>query len=145
MKRCFKCLEEKPFDCFYRHPRMGDGYLGKCKECAKRDVHQNYEDKREQYSRYDQERNKLPERKANKRRYERIHRIKHPDRYLARSQVGYALRSGQLHRLPCEVCGCAKTQAHHHDYSKPLDVRWLCFTCHREEAHGQTVSVGKSI
>ena len=35
-------------------------------------------------------------------------------------------------RQPCEVCGNAKAQAHHDDYGKPLDVRWLCTTHHAE-------------
>lgn len=35
-------------------------------------------------------------------------------------------------RAPCEVCGTdERVHAHHHDYSRPLDVRWLCFRCHK--------------
>ena len=34
--------------------------------------------------------------------------------------------------LPCEVCGATKAQAHHCNYSKPLDVRWLCPKHHAE-------------
>jgi len=36
-KICFKCNEQKEFKYFYKHPKMSDGYLGKCKDCTKKD------------------------------------------------------------------------------------------------------------
>jgi len=49
-----------------------------------------------------------------------------PQKYLkAHDLVGYALRVGRLKRKPCEVCG-KRGEAHHDDYTKPYEVRWLC-------------------
>lgn len=53
----------------------------------------------------------------------------------ARNAVTYAMRMGRLVPLSCEQCGDPDAQAHHDDYSKPLDVRWLCRT-HHNHAHG---------
>lgn len=61
---------------------------------------------------------------------ERSHR--EAEKWTARARVTKAIAAGQLTRLPCEVCGVANTQGHHDDYSKPLDVRWLCSTHHAE-------------
>ena len=41
-----------------------------------------------------------------------------------------AIESGKLVRQPCEKCGEARTDAHHDDYTMPLNVRWLCKKCH---------------
>lgn len=64
-------------------------------------------------------------------------REKFPEKYAARQAVLIALRSGRLQRQPCKRCGAAKAQAHHHDYSKLLDVEWLCGCCHRIEHRHQ--------
>jgi hypothetical protein len=52
-------------------------------------------------------------------------------RFFARAQVKNAIKSGLLIKHPCEVCGDV-AQAHHDNYDKPLDVRWLCLDHHRE-------------
>lgn len=57
----------------------------------------------------------------------------------ARSRVRYALKKGVLVRMPCEICGEAKTQGHHQDYNRPLEVNWLCGSCHKDVHLGVTV------
>jgi hypothetical protein len=37
MKVCFKCKVNKPLTDYYKHKGMSDGYLGKCKDCTKKD------------------------------------------------------------------------------------------------------------
>lgn len=44
----------------------------------------------------------------------------------AHCAVGKARREGILIPLPCAVCGSPNSVAHHEDYSKPLEVVWLC-------------------
>jgi len=42
MKKCFKCNQEKLLTDFYKHSRMSDGHVNKCKECNKKDIKGNY-------------------------------------------------------------------------------------------------------
>lgn len=42
------------------------------------------------------------------------------------------IKRGKLIPQPCEVCGNPEVQSHHDDYSKPLQVRWLCRVHHLE-------------
>jgi len=61
-------------------------------------------------------------------------RIKYPEKYKARWALQYAVRSGKVIKPKfCSSCGVeGKIQGHHHDYSKPLDVIWLCKKCHEK-------------
>ena len=53
-----------------------------------------------------------------------------------RSYAYTYLKRGYLEREPCNACGAEKAQMHHHDYSKPLEVEWLCRPCHLAEHYG---------
>jgi hypothetical protein len=111
MKRCFKCDTEKPLSGFYRHPRMADGRLNKCVECARVDVRENRAKRADYYRAYDRERGYRPPA---------------PDVLRARNAARV------LSRQPCSICGAERAEAHHPDYSKPLDVVWLCKPHHAE-------------
>jgi len=49
----------------------------------------------------------------------------------AHDAVYLALRSGRLQKSPCQICWDPKSEAHHEDYSKPLEVIWLCRSDHQ--------------
>lgn len=59
-------------------------------------------------------------------------RKQYPGRREAHQKVANALKYGELIRPNiCERCGMATyTYAHHEDYRKPLQVQWLCDSCH---------------
>lgn len=52
----------------------------------------------------------------------------------AHKLVDKAVKLGFLKRSPCEECGKENAFAHHDDYGKPLEVRWLC-NFHHSEHH----------
>lgn len=59
-------------------------------------------------------------------------RLKYPEKEKARREMQSALRKGIIKREPCEVCDNPRSQGHHEDYTKPLQVRWLCAIHHRQ-------------
>lgn len=56
----------------------------------------------------------------------------------AHKLVMYAVRLGLLKRPEkCELCdGTIRIEGHHEDYSKPLEVKWLCKVCHQNVHKG---------
>lgn len=63
-----------------------------------------------------------------------MRRARNPEKVKAQNALNYAVRMGRLVRGSCEGCGTdKKVHAHHDDYSKPFQVRWLCYLCHKSE------------
>lgn len=65
--------------------------------------------------------------------YNKEQRRLQPDKYHARDAIANAIRAGYIVKpLYCTRCqkDC-RVEAHHSDYSKPLDIEWLCTKCHR--------------
>lgn len=67
--------------------------------------------------------------KSSKRRWN----ARNPEKRAAHKTVELAVASGRLKKRPCKVCGDARSQAHHPDYSKPLKVVWFCQKHHKAE------------
>lgn len=56
-------------------------------------------------------------------------REKNPLKIKAHRKVFVAVRNGTLKKSAC-FCGITKVEAHHEDYTKPLDIIWLCKAHH---------------
>lgn len=144
-KTCFKCHETKPLTEFYRHPAMGDGHLGKCKACTKADVILNRLSKLSYYRQYDRQRASAPHRVIARQEYQQTPAYNiaarkakaawdkaNPHKKKAATTVNNRKKRGKIDALPCWTCGDPKAEAHHPDYSMPLDVVWLCRKHHTE-------------
>lgn len=147
MKECFKCNKIKPLTEFYKHPAMADGRVNKCKECNKKDVRENREKKVDYYREYDAFRYRrddtIKERNA---RYAALNKGKdnhlkrdyvsrNPKKRAAHVLLGNAVRDGVIQKpIKCSRCNeftpSRRLHGHHYDYNKPLDVIWLCASCH---------------
>lgn len=127
-KQCFKCGEVKSLSEFYKHKQMKDGHLNKCKECNKNDATATRNKNIEYYREYDRKRGNRQDKN-----YLREYRSKYPNKYKAHSMINNAIRDGKLHKMTCEVC-CSgvDVHAHHDDYLKPLNIRWLCAVHHSQ-------------
>ena len=66
------------------------------------------------------------------REYGARYRAKHPEKLKACNAANRALAAGCLLREPCEMCDDPRSVMHHPDYTKPLQVKWLCRKCHRQ-------------
>jgi len=86
------------------------------------------------YKKWYQKNGTTPERLAKKAKQMRAY-AKNPHlrfKHIARGILNKAIHWGKITKQPCEVCGKKRVQAHHKDYSKPLEVIWLCRKHHRQ-------------
>ncbi len=74
----------------------------------------------------------------------RAYRAANPNKYKAHNKVNNAIRDGKIFKLDkCEECmSDLQVEGHHDDYSKPLEVRWLCSRCHSiwHAEHGEALN-----
>lgn len=116
-RTCFSCHISKPIEEFpsNRSKPLGRGYM--CRACRK-----------------DYERGRAPNRQPsevtrelNRERSRRAY-ADNPEATRARAEVLRLINLGLIERLACQypLCRKEKTDGHHPDYSKPLEVIWLC-------------------
>ena len=120
-KICFKCGIEKPITYFYRHNEMKDGYLNKCIDCAKSDVHIIYCKNITDSSYIEKER---------KRGREKYHRLMYKYRphkeYINNNQR--KILSRHLRSLGYDL---RQKEAHHWNYNQAKDVFILNRRAHK--------------
>lgn len=129
-KQCGKCGGVLPAASFHKRAASIDGLSACCKVCQRI---------------YDRARLHKPDRVESRMLYrttetgqlliqagQKRWQNKHSVARQAHVVVGNAVRDGRLAKLPCEVCGDTEVHGHHDDYTKPLEVRWMCNQHHIE-------------
>ena len=120
----------------------------RCKDCHKKLVKENREDKAEYYKQYDAFRYQNdPKVKERHRRYAQTDQgrfafnkarlkwlEKSPEKRACHVILNNAIKNGKvLKPKVCQICSAGgRIEGHHHDYTKPLDVQWVCRKCHVE-------------
>jgi len=117
MKECSACKKLKSYDLFNRDSKTSDGHAEKCKDCRKpilRAWAKRYRKKHSQQTLAWDKRNK--------------------EKRLAYGKIRRALKAGIIEKpKTCKRCSETHIHAHHPDYSKPLEVLWLCPMHHKAE------------
>lgn len=161
-KTCTKCEQVLALTEFYEEKRGRYGLRGKCKKCCNASSAKHYkanreamlaqhrewrETNRESIRAYFRERTKnlTREQITKHNASHKAYQSRNPIKISAKNQANHAIRSGRLIRKPCERCSrTTHIHAHHEDYTKPLDVVWLCSGCHgdRHREINEEVRVG---
>lgn len=144
MNTCKACGETKGDDEFY----ISDN--GRCKECIKSRVRSNRAKNADYYRAYDAMRFKrdpwrlegnlkrqaTPEYREEKKKTTRKWLDNNPEKRSAHLMVQNAVNRGEIIKpSSCSICGRndCRIHGHHTDYSKPLEVMWLCPKCHMDQ------------
>lgn len=146
MIHCKWCETHKAESEFYKSDIRQRGY-GKCKDCVRESVQKNRKDNIEYYQEFERSRANLPHRVKARYEYARTeagkeagvrgnkkYRKRNPSIHQAHILVNKAIRNGELLKPQfCSKCNSdGNIHGHHCDYNKPLDVMWLCETCHAD-------------
>ena len=131
MKLCGTCKIKKNEFEFGARKASKDGLAAKCKECQKEYDKQRLKDPKRMKMRRDYQKTeagKIAHNRATK-KWSEANTVKRAAHIL----IGNAVRDGRITKKPCEKCGITSpVHAHHDDYAKPMEVRWLCDTDHNE-------------
>lgn len=141
--KCIICKQLLLFEMFYKNKSKRQGRNSECKKCSSKaslrryyahrktilpQIHKYYQDNKEKC-------------KATGKAYHLKHRARrleyfkqeNPLTRQCRRKLNYEIESGKLERgTCCEDCKTTEERivGHHENYNKPLEVTWLCQSCH---------------
>lgn len=128
-RKCFVCHEEKPLEDFRKNRSKPLRHEYMCRTCRRvYDVIQNQQPER--IVKMEQYRQDAGAIERNRERAKQAY-ADNPEATRARAMIAGLIRAGLIERQACQVCGTEiRVDGHHPDYSKPLEVIWLCRTHH---------------
>lgn len=139
--RCKQCVKSYSKEYAKKHRAQRNAYnkryYERNPEKLKAKKEKSNQRKRELYKETGYVYNPLKRQYYSKEKYlKRYHQKKERD--LVREKLRNAVKSGRIKKpLLCEKCGASGIlHGHHEDYSKPLEVQWLCYVCH-DIIHGR--------
>lgn len=153
-KICTDCFILKNPEDFVVSSTCKDGLSYKCRSCLS-DYKKEYRNlNSEKLKELDKRRSNLPHRELARAEYAKTDRGKQASKraaktwktnnllkFRAQDKLRKAVKSGKVQKLPCEVCGSERSQGHHEDYTKPLDVVWYCHR-HHIDRHKEMRALG---
>lgn len=137
-KLCSRCRVILPLLCFGFNRSRKDGRQSYCDKCRNTVYKEGRSIRTILYPEVQREIERLINKEDYQRNPER-HRLDtslrkklEPEKNRARSSLYYAVVTAKVHPPDsCSMCDKReKLQAHHSDYTKPLDVVWVCQPCH---------------
>ena len=136
-QQCIFCMKDVKKACYEKRK---EHYKAKSKrqreqhrEEIKEYLKKYHEEHKEELRLKNKERLRTPEGKAKRNECSKRYRSTPEGKMKehARNRVNKALKAGKItNPHMCEMCGALEAEAHHDDYAKPLEVRWLCKQCH---------------
>lgn len=110
---CLSCRKKKQLTEFNK-AKSKLGFSGRCKECNLKKQKEAREIKRESSP------------------FARFDRWTTKQKRAARMKVNNGIAAGTVKKMNCVICDSQKSQAHHENYDKPLDLIWLCSRHHAD-------------
>ncbi len=135
IRYCSQCGQEKSLDEFDINKTKPFGRAYRCKECRRKYDREHPRNERSKDSRrkaqvakwHQSEHGKAMSRLSRARRF-----AANKEKYKAKEMIERLVNKGIIKRQPCATCGSDNGQGHHPDYSKPLEVVWLCQKHHSQ-------------